>query len=221
MLTFLMATLAASADLCDKPAPEPRGYHSRGFGQVAEIFPPRSRRNPGEQPVAYMYEVGYPGSRWDVRAKRMWTATLPHTAFPAEALVSMDGHLVTFDDHHQLGQVHAVVVFDAQGRQRAAYRLDELLTAAQTRAFERSDCGVHWRREARYYFLLGSAPRLYVVLPSLTLELDLEGGGFRRGDAGSFAGLAAVMREPFPDEEVEVWSTSLRFSSLTDLLAGP
>jgi hypothetical protein len=221
MLTALFTALAATLPFCDKPAPEPRGFHSRGFGQVVEIFPPRSRRNPGERPMAYLYEVGFPGTRWDVEARRAWTATLPHAAFPQDALVSTDGHVVTLDDYWQTGREHAVVVFDARGRQRSGYRLEELLTAEQIADLEWSDCGIQWRLGAKYFFVLDAAPHLYIVLPSVTLQLDLTSGGFRRGPAASFPELTGVMSRPFPDEEAHVWATSLRFSSITDVLGGP
>ena len=45
-LSFIVLCLSFSASADDWGAPEPVSFHSRGFGYVAEIFPPQSRQNP-------------------------------------------------------------------------------------------------------------------------------------------------------------------------------
>src|SRR5438045_658016 len=75
--------------------PEPTSFHSRGFGFVAEAFPPKSRQNPGSRPLCYFYAVGYPGTEWKVSARQIWRAELANARMPYQALVSMDGVLVT------------------------------------------------------------------------------------------------------------------------------
>lgn len=222
IVPLVLALIAASPFLCDRPAPEPRSFHSRGFGRVAEIFPPGSRHNDGERPLAYLYEVAHPGSRWEVRARRVWSAPLPHGRFPSEAVVSVEGHLVTLDDYYEPGGPDAVVLLDGAGRHLGSHALSDLLTEREIAALERSDCGIHWREGARYYFLTGAAPRFYVVLASaLALEFDLARGGFRRGPADAFPDLVEVMGQPWADEEAGVWPTSLRFSSITDVVGSP
>ena len=150
--------------LCDRGAPEPRSFHSRGFGFVAEVFPGESRNNETPEPVVYMYAIGYPGADWKVDARHRWSATLPHSDFLSEAVVSMQGHLVTLDDYNELGADHAVVLFNSLGERLADYSLFELLTGEEISHSERSDCGIHWRQGARYFFLLDLVPRLYLAL---------------------------------------------------------
>ena len=62
LIGLLAVLLGASARADDWVRPEPTSFHSRGFGYVAEIFPPRSRQNSGDKPLCYFYELGYPGS---------------------------------------------------------------------------------------------------------------------------------------------------------------
>ncbi|HUG02709.1 MAG TPA: hypothetical protein VML95_12650 [Longimicrobiales bacterium] len=163
MLPIALATVLAWS-VCDKPAPEPQSFHSRGFGYVAEIFPPLSRQNSLERPLAHVYAVGYPSRRWEVDARLVTSATLPHDAFPAEAVVSQAGHLVTLDDYYQSGQANAVVLVDTARSLVGAYALTELLLEDEISALERSDCGVHWRDGARYFFLLEAASRFFIAL---------------------------------------------------------
>ncbi len=94
MIAATLATVVTAWSMCDRPAPEPLSFHSRGFGYVAEIFPPFSRQNSQERPVVHLYEVGYPGRGWDVNARPVMSAQLPHDVFPAEAVVSHVGRLL-------------------------------------------------------------------------------------------------------------------------------
>ena len=143
--------------------------------------------------------------------------TLPHSDFLSEAVVSMQGHLVTLDDYDELGADYAVVLFSSLGDRLAEYSLSELLTAEEISHSERSDCGIHWRHGARYFFLLDLVPRLYLALPGgEILEFDLQSGRMNRGEISTFPDLRPVMERSFPNEEAEVWPTSLRFSSITD-----
>ena len=73
---------------CDRVGPQPVGFHARGFGYVAELFPPNSRHNPGTRPVAHFYEVES-GIGWTVQAQRLWTAQLANEVMPQAALVSI------------------------------------------------------------------------------------------------------------------------------------
>jgi len=206
---------------CDRLAPEPTGFHARGFGMAAEVFPAGSRQNPGDGPRVYMYEVAHPGLRWEVRATRRWTVELPWAPFPREALVSTEGHVVLLDDDFEANGAHALALVGAGGKPAGAYRLSQLFSEGELQAMDWSDCGIHWRNGASYWFLLDGAPRFYVVLGGeLALELDLATGDLRRGAVEEFPRLQAVRATPWPNEEVEVWSTSLRFSSITDLVGG-
>ena len=110
-VALLMASMFPSAHVDDWPWPEPTSYHSRGFGFVAEIFPPGSRQNPGDRAKAFFYR------RW------------------------------------------------------------------------------------------GTA-----------MEFGLEDGRYAYGTADEFPDLSAILAAPHPDEETEIWATSLRFSSITDVV---
>ena len=105
------STLSPVVARCDRGAPQPLGFHARGFGHLAEVFPPKSRQNSGSRPVAYFYDVGYPGTEWRVDARRVWTAELVNLQMPQAALVSMAGDFVTLDDYHQAGMEHALVIY--------------------------------------------------------------------------------------------------------------
>ena len=136
--------------MCDRPGPQPTGFHSRGFSYVAEVFPAHARRNMDDRPRMYVYEVGYPGPEWRVDARRLWTATLPTT--PQAALVSMAGDVVMLDDHYRAGGEHSLVVFGKDGRLVRDFGLDELLDRADVARVEFSDCGRLWRNGATFYF---------------------------------------------------------------------
>jgi hypothetical protein len=76
LIGLLVALLSASARADGWVRPEPMSFHSRGFGYVAEIFPPHSRQNSGDKPLCYFYELGYPGSDWRIDARLKWKAPL-------------------------------------------------------------------------------------------------------------------------------------------------
>ena len=222
MLPLLLTAVlgvAASAPMtrCDRGAPEPIGFHSRGFGYVAELFPPKSRRNPGTKPRAYLYTVAYPGREWRVEAHRLWTVELANASMPDAALVSVDGRLVTLDDYDGAGGSNALVVFATTGKVVRSFALEQLL-GVETSRVVRSDCGFLWREGTSFYFAGREDPKLYVVLPwSRVLEVTLSTGMLRRGILGDFPALREVLKNQYPNELTEVWATSLRFSSLTDL----
>ena len=205
------------ATMCDRPGPQPVGFHSRGFSYVAEVFPANARRNTDGQPRVYMYEVGYPGPRWQVDARRLWSAILP--VMPQAALVSMAGHLVMLDEHYQAGGEQALVVFGPDGRLVRTFALGDLLASADLEHVEYSDCGRLWRNGAAFYFARPPEAKLYVALPwGRVLEIDLSTGALKRGIARDFAGFGQITSTKFPNELTESWAINLRFSSLTDIV---
>jgi hypothetical protein len=132
----------------------------------------------------------------------------------------MAGHVVTLDDYHELGGDHALVIYDRNGRFVRSFTLGELLGAWRLDRVQLSDCGRAWREGVRFFFTSTIRPKLYVLLPSRSvLELDLEAGELRRGAISDFPALGAIVARQFPNEETEVWVTSLRFSSISDLLS--
>lgn len=205
--------------LCDRGAPEPVGFHSRGFEYVAEVFPPTSRHNAGARPVIYAYKVAYPGQEWRIDAQRIWKAELPHSQMPQSALVSMEGHVIALDDYHESGGEHALAIYDIDGHFVKSLSLQQLLDTADVAKVQVSDCGRMWREGSKFYFTTGKDPKLYVVLPwQRIVEVSLGTGGVRRGVLADFPGLRDITARAFPNELAEVWSLSLRFSSLTDIV---
>lgn len=215
LILVVIVTLSPGVTRADDwPAPEPRSFRARGFGFVAEIFPPKSRQNIGQRPYCYFYEMGYPGTSWKIDPKLRWHGTLANAAMPYEAIVSMDGRLVTLNDWHRVGHEHAVVIYDHRGKLVKSYALDQLLPQIDMGKFPESVSSRWWNKGARYYFMSTPA-RLYIVLTwGHVLEFSLTDGKFRYGPERDFKAL--VKRDG--NAVTEVWGTSLRFSSVTDVV---
>jgi hypothetical protein len=205
--------------LCDRAGPEPVGFHARGFGYVVELFPPKSRHNPGTGPVAHFYQVEHPGIGWTVQARRLWTTQLANEVMPQAALVSMTGHVVTLDDYDGGGAEHALVVYDRGGRLVRSFALRDLLGDENLSQIPVSDCGWLWREEARFFFTSASEARLYVLLASRrVLEVTLATGELKRGLEADFPSIAEILDQDFPNEETAIWALNLRFAALSDFI---
>ncbi|KPJ73160.1 MAG: hypothetical protein AMS14_06710, partial [Planctomycetes bacterium DG_20] len=209
----LASALSGYADLA---APEPVSFASRGFSYVAEVFPPQSRRNPGQKPLCCLYHVGHPGTTWTVDAKLLWKAELVPLpeAGPYQAVLSVRGDLVVING--QTGRPeHSVIIYSPGGKPVKSYPLASL-TSVTPREGGLPMWG--WHRGARYFFLRREA-RFYILLPwGKAMEFNLDDGTLQHGDTTDFPKLAAVARKPHADEEAKIWATSLRFSSITDVL---
>jgi hypothetical protein len=220
VLGFIVPCLSFSAAADDWGAPDPVSFHSRGFGYVAEIFPPRSRQNSTEKPLCYFYELGYGGgTEWKIDAKLKWKAPLVNDLMPYQALVSMHGQLVTLNEYGALGYKNAVAIYSQTGERIKSYRLDDLIPADDSRSIETSMSSRWWNRDAKYYFF-DSPGRLYIVLPwGRVREFNLDTGRYKYGSSAQFSDLAKVVAKGInANEETEIWATSLRFSSVTDLM---
>jgi hypothetical protein len=227
LISLLFALLSASAGADEWVRPEPKSFHSRGFGYVAEIFPPNSRQNSGDKPLCYFYELGYAGNDWRIDARLKWKAPLVNERMPYQAVISQTGDLITLNEHGSVGYRNAIVIYDQLGRATKAYELDDLLPADEISMNENmskipiSISSRWWTRDAKYYFFREPS-RFYVVLPwGTALELLLKDGTFRYGAVGNFPELTRARSNPHAGEEAEVWQTSLRFSSITDVLKPP
>lgn len=218
--SLLLAVLAAAtspARADSWPAPAPVSFHARGFGLVAEVFPPRSRHNPSDRPRCFFYEVAHPGTTWAVGATLRWEGPLANELMPAAAVVSMEGELVTLNEYANLGFRHAVVIYDRAGALVRSWALEELLSPQELAAVDRSVSSRWWTRGAEYHFVRDPA-RFYVVpARGRALEFSLSDGSFRAAPRAAFPALA----RPDANARVEVWATSLRFSSITDALRPP
>jgi hypothetical protein len=216
-LAVLCLSFSATAD--DWGAPNPVSFTSRGFGYVAEIFPPRSRQNTTDKPLCYFYETGDSGgTAWKIAAKLKWKAPLVNDAMPYQAVVSTHGRLVTLNEYGALGYKNAVAIYGQTGALVKTYQLDELIPAGDSAKIETSMSSRWWNKDAKYYFL-DNPGRLYIVLPwGKAVEFQLDTGRERYGPSAQFGELAKVVAKGNnSNEETEIWATSLRFSSITDL----
>jgi hypothetical protein len=212
-----IAASRLSAD--DWMSPEPASFHARGLALVAEIFPPASRQNAGSHALCYFYELEYPGTRWDVKPTLKWKAALVNEQMPVDAIVSPDGWLVTLNNWGAAGGKHSVVVYDQRGRLIADWSGDQLFAhpLLQKIARERrSVSSIWWNENAKYYF--SRARALFVSIgPDAVIRIDLAGGSYRVGDRSTFPEYTSVAADT--NALTEIWKTSLRFSSITDVLA--
>ena len=198
--------------------PEPKGFHSRGFFYVAEIFPPHSRQNKSEKPICYFYKMGYPGKEWEIKPELIWQAGLSNVLMPLQALISMDGELATLNEHGKAGYENSVVIYDKKGKLVRAFQLDELLSDEDAHQFSSSESSRWWNNKARYFFMR-EPPRLYILLEwGKVMEFSLTDGGFRAGKLAQFADLSRVANMQYANEEAEIWDMNLRFASITDVL---
>lgn len=219
VLGIMVLGLSISAEADDWGAPHPVGFTSRGFGYVAEIFPPRSRQNSTDKPLCYFYEMGYSGgTAWKIGAKLKWKAPLVNEVMPYQAVVSAHGWLVTLNDYGALGYKNAVAIYSQKGALIRTYQLEELIPGGDIGKITTSMSSRWWNKEAKYYFL-DNPGRFYVVLPwGKVVEIHLDTGRQHYGPPTQFSELAKVMAKGNnSNEATEIWETSLRFSSITDL----
>jgi hypothetical protein len=140
--------------------PEPASFHARGMSLVAEIFPPDSRQNSGSHALCYFYELGYPGTHWDVKPRLKWKRQLVNERMPVEAVVSMNGWLVTFNNWGGMGKAHAIVVYDPDGRLVADWSGEQLFAHPALEAINRermSASSIWWNQKSKYYFTRSNA----------------------------------------------------------------
>lgn len=215
---FLACCWSFSTSADEWAAPSPVSFNARGFGYVAEIFPPRSRQNSTDKPLCYFYEMGYPGTSWKIEAKLKWKSALVNDRMPYQAVVSMNGRLVTLNEYGALGYKNAVAVYAQTGALVKTYALDELIPSRDIGKIQASVSSRWWNKDAKYYFLENPA-RLYVALPwGKVIEFHLETGRHKYGPFAEFGDLAKVLAKGNnANEETEIWATSLRFSSITDV----
>lgn len=198
---------------------EPASFHARGMSLVAEIFPTASRQNSGSRAFCYFYELGYPGTHWDVTPRLKWKGPLANEQMPVDAIVSMDGWLVTLDNWGGRGKAHAIVVYDPRGRLVADWSGDQLFANLSLQKIARdrmSMSSIFWNEKAKYYF--SRTNTLFIaVADDVIIRIDLGRASYRVGNASTFRDYAALVADT--NAVTEIWKTSLRFSSMTDVLA--
>lgn len=126
---------------------------------------------------------------------------------------------MTFNDWGAMGMAHAIVVYDPRGRLVADWSGDQLFArpALGRIARERmSVSSIWWNEKAKYYFT--RAHTLFVTLADeVVIRVDLARGSYRVGAPATFPDYATASADT--NALTEVWKTSLRFSSITDVLA--
>lgn len=218
----LLGLIIASASTGSWFPPEPTGYISRGMNYVAEIFPPLQAVDSSYKPLCYFYSTGYESS-----FELLWKDTLINEACPIHAIISMGGDLVTFNNHGRDDFEHSVVIYDKQGHLVKTYNLydimpeEDTLTLLQTRSYR------WWNTDATYFFANPdhmreqlSPTHLYIKLQGdKAMEFRLKDGAFRHGSPTDFEVLDSLLRQGNrPNERTAIMGTSLRFSSITQLL---
>ncbi len=71
-------------------------------------------------------------------ARPLCHCALVNAEMPYEAILSMDGHLVTLNEWHHAGYEHAVVIYDQGGKLVKSYALDQLLPQTDMHKFPES-----------------------------------------------------------------------------------
>lgn len=81
------------------------------------------------------------------RYQTLWRKPLANDISPAAALISDDGHLVTFDNWGQIGiGSNVIVIYDANGQMLRRLGLEELFTKQEITKLPRTSSSVLWRR---------------------------------------------------------------------------
>ena len=125
--------------------------------------------------------------------------------------MSSDGWLVTLDEWGNLGYDNAIVVYDPSGKLIKAHKLDGLVPEDVANR-DRSVSSRYWRRNAQYVFDT-KAKLLQIRLDKAgVVEVSLAGG------AAQYVA-ADKARKPANPEVATINEISLRFSSITDILA--
>src|SRR4028118_2028914 len=189
-----LLTISPSAFADSWPNPTPVSFHSRGFSYVAEVFPPESRQNTSKNPVCYLYQMGYPGKRWDVIPKLLWKTELVNDSMPLSAVVSMGQEVVTLNEYGRVGYQNAVVIYSKQGQLVKSFRLDDLIAEEDKPHLLISAGSRWWNNEAKYFFL-SKPSRLNIVLKwGKVMEFSLSDGKFQSGKIADFPDVATLAK---------------------------
>ena len=110
---------------------------------------------------------------------------------PVDFLVTDSGHLVTFDNWHNVGYGKVAVLYASDGSVLQAYALNDLFTAAEISRFEHSVSSIWWHKT--FAFPSNGEPPLvkgqktFCVVTGLKnrdVDFDLETGTHRFREAG-------------------------------------
>jgi hypothetical protein len=105
------------------------------------------------------------------------TPTLLNPVAPVQFFVSNDGHLATIDNWHNVGHGVVVAVYNVQGDLLKAYRLADLFSPTEIKAFPLSVSSRHWHQGPVY--INRDQRTLYMMVESgRDLVIGLETGRF-------------------------------------------
>lgn len=198
---------------------EPTSYVCRGMEYIAEIFPPFTAIDSSEKPLCYFYRNGWKENPPEL----LWKDTLVNRSAPSEVIISMGGDLVTINDHANLGYQHSVVIYNTEGHLIKTYYLDDLIPKDDMMEFIHSTSSRWWNVDAKYFFVntknMWKPTHLYIKLKwGKAMEFRLHDGAYRYGLIPQFPVLDSLSKRVDSNEETAMMATSLRFSSLTQLL---
>lgn len=166
ILALMLAAIPASADSWS--APGPRVFAPEDGGWALKAVPV-----PGKWADCVLERVdiakdGSLGAGWKTEPR----------VCPVAVRVAPRGHgFVTFDAWARVGYAHALVVYGPDGKQRADYALEDLLTAEEIRKnVQQSVSSRWWRRNARLDFEPDGKTLRVQLGWGKTLFVDMETG---------------------------------------------
>jgi hypothetical protein len=129
--------------------------------------------------------VGFAGSPKGPYARAEWyqrgpdrsyrlrhETTLANPVAPVKSLVTDRGYLVTLDNWHNMGYGTVVASYAPDGRKVTDLALENVFSAEEVRAFERSVSSIWWRKETAY--VRDGQQSVYVAVNDKGAELILE-----------------------------------------------
>ena len=126
------------------------------------------------------------------------TFTLLNPVAPVDVFLTDSGHVITFDNWHNMGYGKVVVLYESNGSVLRAYSLQDLFPATDIKQFRRSVSSIRWRQALADYSLesIGGkvlstwkGPKLAIGQRTICIatetkfrnvEFSLETGEFRR-----------------------------------------
>jgi hypothetical protein len=137
LFTVAVVVLAVSS-LADTWAPPvPRIFASPSGKYGIKVVPPTKD---GSRADAVVFTLDARGNE-----KALWRARLVNV--PYQVFVTDAGRVITLDTYARIGYEHAVVIYGDDGRVRADYELEQLLTSAEITKLPTTVASRWWNQE--------------------------------------------------------------------------
>jgi hypothetical protein len=199
----------------------PLSYTSRGYDFIAEFFPPFSTGDSLPHSSCYFYQK----LRDEPHFKLLWKDT--EYQGPFSAIISMDGDLITVDGQVGRGRKNSIMIYSREGKRSKTLDYDELFPTFVPELDTLYPFNNLWNVDASYYFVNLDKPQserfpthLYIRLKwNKAFEFRLSDGVFRYGPIIDYPVLDSLSQPGIStNSEAGIRPTSLRFSSITELL---